>query len=134
MRGDHSFFSLLCFLCLFVGCSSGDPPLEEVSGRVTFNGQASPAEIIFEPLATDGRTAGRPSSAFAGNDGFFRLQFTAERFGAVAGRHRVTVKILHNPSHREPRTYEEAVKPLKIGRMIREVLPGGNRFHFALRY
>ena len=75
---------------------------------------------------------GRPSTAFAESDGTFRLNYTADRTGAVLGRHRVQVKILRTIEGREPQSFAEAAHPIKTARLIREVRDRKNHFHFAI--
>lgn len=127
------FCSLLA-LTFIAGCSGSDVPLAEVTGEVTFNGLPTAAEIVFEPGGEDAGSGGRPSSAFAGRDGSFRLFFTEDRAGAVIGRHRVLVKILRSTGDEEPRSFEQAVTPIKTARLVRHVREGRNHFRFAVTY
>ena len=123
-----------CLLCLLCGCSGDSIPLADVTGRVTFNGQPAPAEIVFQPHDEHGRTTGRPSMAHAGDDGTFRLFFTAERPGAVIGPHRISLSILRRSDGKEPQSYQEAVAPLKTVSLERVVESGTNHFDFAIKY
>jgi len=125
---------LLLPACLICGCSADDIPLAEVTGRVTFNGQPSPAEIVFQPHDPQGKTTGRPSMAHAAGDGTFRLFFTRERPGAVVGPHQISIAVLRRHDAKEPQTYTEAVAPLKSVRLQRVVEPGRNYFDFAIKY
>ena len=124
----------VCVLATLAGCSSDGIRLAEVTGRVTFNGQPAPAEIFFQPHDAEGKTTGRPSTARAADDGEFRLAFTASRPGAVVGLHRISVNILRRRDGEEPRTYREAVAPLKTVYLERSVKPGKNHFDFAITY
>ena len=127
-------FAFCLATCFTSGCSRSDVPLAQVTGEVTFNGLPAPAEIVFEPDGDDARSGGRPSSAFAAQDGSFRLSYTADRTGAVIGRHRVLVKILRSTEGEEPRSFEEAVTPIKTARLVRHVHEGRNHFRFAVTY
>ncbi len=129
-----AFSSLFPFSFFLAGCSHSDVPLAEVTGEITFNGSPARAEIVFEPQSSDGRTGGRPSSAFAESDGSFRLSYTADRTGAVIGRHHVLLKILRPAGDDEPHSFEEAVTPIKTTRLVRHVREGKNHFHFAVTY
>lgn len=113
------------------GCADG-VQLAEVTGRVTFTGRPVPAEIIFEPIAPDGAAAGRPSSCLTAADGLYRLQYTRKRPGAVVGRHQVTVKIMRAAPDREPQSFQEAMTPVKVARLMRPVFTSGNRYDFAI--
>jgi hypothetical protein len=106
--------------------------LAEVTGEVSFNGQPTRAEIIFEPEGGEQQAGGRPSTAFADSDGAFRLNYTADRTGAVLGRHRVQVNILRTIAGREPQSFAEAALPIKTARLVREVRDGKNFFYFAI--
>jgi hypothetical protein len=130
LRASSAAFALVAL----VGCSQPDIPLAEVTGHVTFNGRSTPAEIFFQPEDAQGQLAGRPSTALADDDGEFRLAFTGDRSGAVIGRHRILLKILRRRDGREPRSYNEAVAPLKTVQLQREVKPGRNDFRFAITY
>jgi hypothetical protein len=121
-------------MCLVSGCTRGDIPLAEVTGEVTFNGLPARAEIIFEPEGGDGRTGGRPSTAFADSGGAFRLAYTVDRPGAIIGRHQVLVKILRSVEGEEPQSFEEAVTPIKTVRLVRHVREDKNHFRFAVTY
>lgn len=134
-RHCASRYALVAICCFgLAGCSESGVPLADVTGRVTFNGRPCPAEIMFEPDGHDKRSGGRPSSAFAGDDGRFTLNYTDERKGAVVGRHRVLIKVLRSHGSDEPQSFHEAVQPVKTARMKRHVQPGKNHFHFAITY
>jgi len=71
------------------GCSTRNdlPELGEVTGRITLDGQPLPhAQIQFLPAS------GRPSSAESNEDGRYRLQYTADEYGAVIGAHTVQIR------------------------------------------
>ena len=130
----RSFRLPVMLLCWSLSCSTNEIPLAEVTGEVTFNGRPAYAEVIFEPVAAAGGHAGRPSTAMTRPDGSFRLQYTAERWGAVIGRHRVTVNILRSYTKSQPVSFHEAVTPVKVSRMDREVADGKNHFPFAVTF
>ena len=120
------------------GCSRTDATLSEVTGQVTFNGLPATAEIVFQPDSIGSDTRGRPSTAFTDSEGKFTLAFSADKSGAVVGQHAVSIKILSSPNASsagsKPRTYDEAVSPVKIARFVRRVRPGRNQFHFPITY
>ena len=121
-------------LCLLAGCGGDEAPLAQVSGRVLFNGRPAPAEVSFEPLRVDKAPGGRVSTGFTNTRGEFELQFTADRRGAVVGRHRVLVRVLRPPDTGAPKSLDDAARPLQVARLEREVRPGTNHFLFALTY
>jgi hypothetical protein len=116
------------------GCSRGGPALIDVRGTVTFNGQPTPAEIMFEPEYTPGKTGGRASMARTAADGSYRLSFTADRYGAVPGKHRVLIRVLHSTKPGEAKTFEEASGARKSCELERTVSADQSTFHFPLRW
>jgi hypothetical protein len=80
----------LCVLhcALLAGCGPGGPPLSEVTGKVTVDGKPVPrAEIAFVPEAA----GGSPSLGKTDAVGKYRLAFTQDRYGALIGKHQVTI-------------------------------------------
>lgn len=69
-----------------VGCSdNGAPPLGDVHGQVTYNGDpVEGCNVIFMPVAS-----GRSSSAVTDAEGFYELKYSATANGALVGEHRV---------------------------------------------
>ncbi len=70
-----------------IGCGrDSGPPLVDITGTLSRHG---------EPLAGYGLQfipeSGRPSDAVTDAKGQYRLQYTADRAGAVLGRHRVII-------------------------------------------
>lgn len=110
------------------GCGSRNdlPELGEVKGRITLDGQPLPhAQIQFLPVS------GRPSSAESAEDGSYRLQYTADDYGAVLGAHTVQIRTAVDgrdalSTERLPARYH-AKSELKA-----EVKPQGNRVDFDL--
>jgi hypothetical protein len=80
---------LIAALCgLLMGCGTSGPQLSEVKGKVTVDGKAVPrAEVSFVPEAA----GGSPSLGKTDAEGNYRLAFTQDRFGALIGKHKVTI-------------------------------------------
>ncbi|MCC7421567.1 MAG: hypothetical protein IT428_14880 [Planctomycetaceae bacterium] len=116
------------------GCSNEGPVLVDVRGTVTFNGQPAPAEIMFEPEYTPGKGGGRASTARTAADGSYRLAFTADRYGAVPGKHRVLIRVLNSTKPGAAKTFEEASGAVKSCELERTVSAGHSTFHFPLRW
>ncbi|QEG42761.1 hypothetical protein UC8_48030 [Roseimaritima ulvae] len=70
------------------GCGGGDrPPIGEVEGTVTLDGQpVADAQIFFEPTG-----GGRSSSAITDADGTYELSYMGDVKGAVVGEHLVRI-------------------------------------------
>jgi hypothetical protein len=73
-----------------VGCSS-DPPLAEVTGKVTMNGKGiKNVRVDFHPDPDKG-TRGKGSSGVTDDDGNFKLTYDGSKPGAIVGHHNVIV-------------------------------------------
>lgn len=116
------------------GCAHEGPALLDVTGTVTFNGRPARAEVVFEPEHIPGKSGGRASSAWTDSDGTFRLDFTAERHGAVPGKHRVLIRVLHPTKPGAAKTFDEAAGALKTCRLERTVSREKAHFDFPLRW
>lgn len=70
-----------------IGCGGDDaPPIGEVSGTVTHNGQPLPGVTVnFMP------ENGRPSWGLTDESGYYSLHWDADHDGAEVGRHKVSV-------------------------------------------
>ncbi len=90
--GRVSFWSgwmVLAVMCL-TGCGSDGPDLSDVSGKVTIDGQPVPGVVLtFVPETT----GGSPSYGKTDASGQYRLMFTATKYGAMPGSHRVEMNI-----------------------------------------
>ncbi len=78
-----------------VGCGrDSGPPLVDISGTLSRHG---------EPLAGYGLQfipeSGRPSDAITDGNGQYKLQYTADRTGAVVGRHQVIITSYQTPDN-----------------------------------
>lgn len=82
----------LCFLFLSTaGCSSDQPPLVEVSGRVTMRGEPLTAGAIYlTPDATNRFQGDQPSSLLE-TDGSFRIKTYPYGEGVPPGKYAVTL-------------------------------------------
>ncbi len=94
MSRIHTFFPLFGVL-LLIGCSgSGIPPVGEVHGQITLNGEPVPnCHVMFEPIA-----GGRSSSAMTDDSGRYVLKYKGDADGALLGKHRVRLITSRDPS------------------------------------
>lgn len=77
---------VLLLTLLLVGCNSG-PPLGEVTGKVTIDGEpVANAMVTFQPIGI-----GRPSSGETNEKGEYTLNYTADLTGALVGKHKVSI-------------------------------------------
>ncbi len=75
---------MLLFLATVVGCGTAAPPLLEVRGKVTYEGQPiDDLTVHFLP------ESGRPSWGVTDAEGNFVLEFSSGNPGVVKGNHRV---------------------------------------------
>lgn len=120
---------------LLAGCGPSGPQLSEVKGKVTVDGKPVPrAEIAFVPEAA----GGSPSLGKTDAEGNYRLAFTQDRFGALIGKHKVTItskKISPNemPDTGEPIDTAFVPIPKKYqGALTAEVKSSSNVINFEL--
>ena len=83
-------------LACLVGCSSGDFPTAQVTGRVLCEGQpVEGAMVYFEPIKSDSSNAmtGKQGFSYTDAEGKFNISTydPGGQDGAVIGRHRVRV-------------------------------------------
>ena len=68
------------------GFGSDGPELAAVSGTVTLDGTPLPnALVVFNPGNA------RPSEGRTNDEGYYELQYTRERYGAIIGTHQVMI-------------------------------------------
>ena len=80
---------------LLAGCGSSGPELGEVTGTVKLGGQPlADAKVIFHPEG-----GGSPSIATTDASGHYELMFTADKEGAMIGKHKVTVSTFRQQSN-----------------------------------
>jgi hypothetical protein len=98
--------------------------LGRVSGHVTKAGKPVPEITVrFDPAA-----GGRPSEAMTDSNGYYDLVFTADRKGALLGKHNVTVKIKEKYNDGGYQTHPaETFLTIK-----REVGSGSNTYDFDI--
>lgn len=79
-------FGLIATFIAATGCGDPNmPPVGEVHGQVTLNGQPLPdCQVEFIPLA-----GGRSSYAMTDNQGQYVLKYKGNAEGALLGKHRV---------------------------------------------
>jgi hypothetical protein len=69
------------------GCSKG-LPLGDVTGRVTYQGKpVAYAAVEFHPVTNE-----KSSLGWTDEDGYYTLQYTLSKPGALIGRHKVQVR------------------------------------------
>ena len=92
---------LLGTALLALGCSSGLPDMEKVTGTVTIDGKAATQGTVqFVPETTEGEEPAPPSVGIIGPDGKYELESTGKRGvvpGAAVGHHQVRVEIRAEP-------------------------------------
>ncbi len=108
-----------------VGCSQGDrPPLTEVHGTVTLDGQPLPrATVTFLPV-----DQGRASRAMTDDAGYYELRYLRDIRGAMMGTHQVIITTASEEVPREllPARYNEETT------LTVEVKPDVERYDFDL--
>jgi len=113
------------------GCGKqSGPPLGYVEGVVTIDDEpASLVMVEFQPV----QGGGSPSIGFADENGYYRLQFTNSRPGAVIGTHtiRVTMDDDPTPDNTAP-LIDIPARYNKLSTLKAEVKPGKNRHDFNL--
>ncbi len=129
--------SLFIGAALIAGCEKKNSELSEVTGNVTFCGQAAIAEVLFEPVGKSGQSSGRASSATTNERGEFRLMLDDSQAGARISQHRVTIRVqrLTHPAATkvaDTSTSEGMIGALKVTHMLREVQANSNHFSFRL--
>jgi hypothetical protein len=106
------------------GCDGGTP-LGSVNGTVTYNGQPLDCAMIeFIPLER-----GHQSVGYTDDNGYYVLQYTLQKEGALLGRHQVRVKAYPEPG--SPPVHV----PAEYGRKSQiefEVKPGANTYDITL--
>jgi hypothetical protein len=114
-------FSILC--AGLAGCGRSDlPPLGQVSGTVTMDGQPLDGVIVlFKPKE------GRPAAATTNSSGYYELEYIDRVKGTKTGPNTV--------SFEWPLGKSGPPIPDKYGarsELMQEVKPGRNKFDFAL--
>lgn len=88
MRATATWILTASLAACLIGCGGGgnNPPLGEVSGHITLNGEAlDGATVEFIP------ESGRPSIGVTDAAGLYTLQFKADTPGALVGNHSVRI-------------------------------------------
>jgi len=81
---------------LLTGCGESGPPLGEVTGKVTLDGEPLPhARIEFQPVE-EGKS---PSYAYTNDAGEYELRYGRDQLGAVVGEHRVRITSYREERH-----------------------------------
>ncbi len=137
IRRLPSQFAVACLFCIAIGlagCEKQDQSLAVVTGSVLFNGVAAPAQITFTPVHSKDQQGGRVSSASTDDDGQFRLNYSAEKEGAIVGDHRVEITLFPANLNGQPTSLSEASRSAKSVKLLRTVKAGANHFCFAVTY
>lgn len=124
----------LLALPLLAGCGSKGPELGEVSGTVNLNTRPlANALIVFQP-----EKGGSPSTARTDEEGYYDLMFTADRAGAMLGKHKVTVSTYRQEPQPNGTTKElpETVPARYTNQLktplVKEVSSGSNKINIDL--
>lgn len=137
LRKFREFLPVLACSILLAGCGGSGPPLGDVRGKVTLDGKAVPkANLEFVPEGP----GGSPSFGRTDKDGFYKLEFSQDRSGALIGKHTVTIttkKMSKDEMPDDGRPIEDtAVEvPKKYGTkgtLSAEVKSGSNTIDFPL--
>ena len=125
---------LLLVLPLLAGCGSKGPELGKVSGTVHLNKKPlANALVVFQP-----EKGGSPSTARTDEEGYYELMFTADRAGAMLGKHKVTVSTYRQESQPNGTTKEfpETVPAQYTNQLktpvVKEVSSGSNKIDIEL--
>jgi hypothetical protein len=115
--------SLLCVLA-FLGCGSDDtPPLGEVTGKITLDGQPLEGVIVlFKP------EVGRVATGTTNADGEYELEFAYEVSGCKAGPNRVSLEWPLGSTNAKTLS----AKYTTASELKAEVKEGSNKIDFAL--
>lgn len=92
------------------GCGRGNVSLSEVTGTVRMNGKpVTDASVVFRPL-----DKGRPSLGVTDGEGKYRLKYAEGKWGALAGKHKISVSTLVEPDSDSSDPVKQAGKPERI--------------------
>ncbi len=124
--------STVLTLLFAIGCNQG-PPLGEVSGTITFEGEpVEKATIVFTHV-----DEGRAAFARTNAEGFYELKFSGGgRNGALLGENAISIETARSGSDAEG-NYVEFPETLpakynKESEMTREITAGKQTLDFAL--
>ncbi|MDX1945910.1 MAG: carboxypeptidase-like regulatory domain-containing protein [Pirellulaceae bacterium] len=123
MHARAPWWLLFVVLATLAGC--GAPDFAEVTGKVTLDGEPLVfATVEFQP------PGGSPAYGVTGDDGTYRLEWSATQSGVPIGQHRVRITSWREskPKERErvPERYNKATE------LAREVKPGQQQIDFEL--
>lgn len=128
---NRNLLSPIC-LSLFVlmSCSKENgPKLSEVSGTITFDGQALPnAAVMYQP------EFGRPSFATTDSGGYYVLKYSDGSKGAARGTNTVTIRTLIEGEQGEPLIQKEILPDRYHDQttLTANVVDGSNTIDFQL--
>ncbi len=85
---QYAYLPILLAMLAVVGCNAYDgPPLDQVTGKVTSDGKP----LVGATLEFYPEVGGAQSYGKTNEQGEFTLRYSTGEFGAVPGRHRVSV-------------------------------------------
>lgn len=123
-------------LLLLVGCGGNDgPELHDVSGIVTLDGKPlASSSVGFIPLE-EGIEGTSSSYAKTDEDGYYSLQYSLSREGALAGKYKVVISShqVADPDSSPPQERQDETVPMKYNRestLVAEV--PSDSYDFAL--
>jgi len=133
------FPALAIVVCAIGGCGSSGPEVGEVTGTVTLDGKPLPnATLTFKSQAPNGTT----SIGVTGPDGKYTLMLTADRNGAMLGKHDVEivtnqlsesdVENLKSQGKTPPPFTPIPKKYKEPGTLVKDVVKGKNTIDFEL--
>lgn len=106
--------ALLLVAIVATGCGP-QPRFVEVAGRVLSDGEPLD-EVVLTFMPTAAEFERYTSSAVTDSQGAFRLRCVDGQYGAVVGRHRVTIEDLR--PYRAPRNNEPPVAPERFASRV----------------
>ena len=131
--------AIATLLCTIGGCGSSGPDLGEVTGTVTLDGKPlSNATLIFRSQAPNGTT----SMGVTGPNGKYKLMFTADKTGAMLGKHdvEITTRQLSETDVESLKAQGKTPPPFtpipqkykEPGTLLKDVVKGKNTIDFDL--
>lgn len=124
------WIGLLLFTVALVGCGDGGPPRGYVTGKVTLDGD--PVEYATVTFSPEGK--GAPSYGITDAAGQYELKYTDDKYGALLGKHRVTISTFYSTTDPDDRpSVDELIPPAWSEQgEIREVQSGSQVINFKI--
>lgn len=133
----HWVMAIGGLIMVTVGCgkpAAHVPPLGQVTGLVTLNGEPLPkASLFFVPAGVEGQA----SNAVTNQAGRYELRYDGKRIGAVIGSHRVEIRTGGEGYDQDGNFFETRERlPAKYHaetKLTAEVAAGPNEINFELK-